>query len=278
MRGMPKSAPSLFSSTVVPEISCVYDATVPLPFSLREFVRAAQRFIDEHLAPVWGVEARLRVRRQTTRDAWALVFVDTEDQASADGWHDLTRTGMPLAKVFLRVLARETRDNYTRAEWDAEFRDAVSLTATHEIAEMLVDPAVTLCVQRPGFGLYGLEVADPCEEDGFRIDGFQMTDFVYPAWYETFHVEDSTKFDECGKCRRPFQILRDGYASIFRKGRWRDHCGSKAKLKRFRQEDRRGHRTRQRKRAGAMRPSATDRGRRPLSLSFARPARPRARR
>ena len=46
---------------------------------------------------------------------------------------------------------------------------------------MLVDPAVTLCVQRPGFGLYGLEVADPCEEDGFRIDGFKMTDFVYPA-------------------------------------------------------------------------------------------------
>jgi hypothetical protein len=109
MPGMAKSAPSLFSSTVVPEISCVYGATTPLPFSLGKFVRAAQRFIDEHLAPVWGVEARLRVRRKTRDGAWALVFVDTEDQASADGWHDLTRRGM-LAKVFLRVLAKEVRE------------------------------------------------------------------------------------------------------------------------------------------------------------------------
>ena len=62
---------------------------------------------------------------------------------------------MPLAKVFLRVLAKEMRENSTEKEFAAAFRDAVSLTATHEIAEMLVDPAVTLCVQRPGFGLYG---------------------------------------------------------------------------------------------------------------------------
>jgi hypothetical protein len=257
---MPKSAPSLFSSTVVPELSCVYAATVPLPFSMGAFVRAAQRFIDERLAPVWGVEARLRVRRKTRDGAWALVFVDTEDQASADGWHDLTERGMPLAKVFLKVLAKETRETSTKKEFGAAFRDAVTLTATHEIAEMLVDPAVTLCVQRPGFGLYGLEVADPCEEDGFRVDGFHMTDFVYPAWYEAFHAPGSTKFDECEKCHRPFQILRDGYASIFRKGRWRDHCGSKAKLKRFRAEDRRGHRTRQRKRAGGLKRSVTARG------------------
>jgi hypothetical protein len=80
-----KTAPSLFSSTVVPEISCVYAATVPLPFILGTFVRAAQRFINERLAPVWGVEARLRVRPRTRDGAWALVFVDTEDQASADG-------------------------------------------------------------------------------------------------------------------------------------------------------------------------------------------------
>lgn len=131
-----KTAPSLFSSTVVPEISCVYAATVPLPFRLGTFVRAAQRFINERLAPVWGVEARLRVRPRTRDGAWALVFVDTEDQASADGWHDLTERGMPLAKVFLRVLAKETRENSTEKEFPAAFRDAITLTATHEIAEI----------------------------------------------------------------------------------------------------------------------------------------------
>ena len=113
MRGMAKSAPSLFSSTVVPEISCVYAATIPLPFSLGTFVHAAQRFINERLAPVWGVEARLRVRRRTRDGAWALVFVDTEDQASADGWHDhrrrhAARQGLP-ARAGEGVRARRQR-------------------------------------------------------------------------------------------------------------------------------------------------------------------------
>jgi hypothetical protein len=252
-----KAASSFFSSAVVPEISCVYppQTRTKLPFSLQTFVAAAQRFVDEHLGPVWGVEARFRVRRQTRPGCWALVFVDTEPQAEADGWHDLTRAGMPLSKVFLRVLNQEIEETDPKAHHQA-FRDAVTLTATHEIAEMLVDPAVTLCVQRPGFGFYSL-VADPVEEKSFDIDGFAMTDFVYPAWYETFHKPNTAIFDHCELCHRPFQILKDGYASIYRRGRWRDHCGSRAKRSRFARENRDGHRTEQRKRSGRLKPSTT---------------------
>jgi hypothetical protein len=247
-------ASRFLSPAVVPEISCIVAAKTPLGFSLRKFVAAAQRFVDESLGPVWGVAAHLRIRRRTQPGCWALVFVDTERKASDDGWHDLTNDGLPLAKVFLRVLENEIADTDPQARAKA-FQDQVTLTATHEIAEMLVDPAITLCVQRIRFGIYSLEVADPVEEDGFRIDGFLMTDFVYPAWYEQFHKPDSTIFDQCRKCRRPFQILRTGYASIFRRGRWNDHSGSKAKRKRFEREDRRGHRSEQRKRSGHLRRS-----------------------
>ena len=235
---------------VVPEISCIVDAKTPLGFDLRTFVTAAQRFIDEHLGPVWGVAARLRIRRRTRPGCWALLFVDTEPQASDDGWHDLTADGFPLAKVFLRVL----ENDLTAADrlHSKAFQDEVTLTATHEIAEMLVDPAITLCVQRIGFGVYSLEVADPVEEDGFTIDGFKMTDFVYPSWYEQFHKPGSTRFDHCGKCQRPFHILKDGYASIFRRGRWNDHCGSRKKRAWFEREDRRGHRSEQRKHTGHL--------------------------
>jgi hypothetical protein len=244
----------LLAATVVPEISCIVSAQTPLGFSLPAFIAAAQRFVDQYLGPVWGVAARLRVRRKTRPGCWALVFVDTERQAQDDGWHDLTRDGLPLAKVFLRVLAKEITGTDPRARAQA-FRDEVTLTATHEIAEMLVDPAVTLCVQRVGFGVYSLEVADPVEEDGFDVDGFKMTDFVYPAWYEQFHRADSTTFDQCRKCRRPFHVLKTGYASILRRGRWSDHFGSRAKRARFEREDRKGHRTEQRKRCGHLKRS-----------------------
>jgi len=248
------AASRFLSPKVVPEISCIVSAKTPLGFDLPKFVAAAQRFVDEFLGPVWGVAARLKIRKKTRRGCWALVFVDTEPKASDDGWHDLTDEGLPLAKVFLRVLSQEIEEQDPDARARA-FQDEVTLTATHEIAEMLVDPAVTLCVQRIGFGVYSLEVADPVEEDGFEIDGFTMTDFVYPSWYEAFHKPGSTTFDQCRKCSRPFQILKTGYASIFRRGRWNDHAGSRAKRTRFALEDRRGHRTEQRKRSGRLKRS-----------------------
>lgn len=238
--------PAGLSRTVVPEISLVVSAKTPLGFSLPKFVAAAQRFVDEHLAPIWGVGARLRVRTRTRPGCWALVFVDTEHDASCDGWHDLTKGGMPLAKVFLRILLDDEKAKGPQ-NLAKRFRDQVTLTATHEIAEMLVDPATTLCVQRPGYGLYALEVADPVEEDGFAIAGFAMTDFVYPSWYEAFHKPRSTKFDHLGICSRPFELRKSGYASIYRSGRWSDHAGSREKRVRFAAEDRAGHRTELRK-------------------------------
>lgn len=246
---------AFFSRAVVPEISCIMSAKTPLGFNLHAFVAAAQRFVDERLAPVWGVSARLRVRKKTRPGCWALVFVDTERQARHNGWHDLTPAGMPMAKVFLHMLDREIghRDPAVRATL---LRNAVTTTATHEIAEMLVDPALSMCVQRFGYGLYSLEVSDPVEEDGFYIDRFLMTDFVYPSWYESFRKPGSTKFDECGLCKRPFHILKTGYASIFRKGRWTDRTGSPAKRKRFEAEDRAGHRTSQRRGAATLRKSS----------------------
>jgi hypothetical protein len=248
-RSHPLLASRFLSREVVPEISCIVSAKTPLPFDLPQFVTSAQRFIDEYLGPVWGVAARLKVRTKTRPGCWALVFVDTERDARDDGWHDLTEDGLPLAKVFLAILKRgaDGKDPKARAK---DFRDEATLTATHEIAEMLVDPAVTLCVQRVGFGIYSLEVADPVEEDGFDVGGFRMTDFVYPSWYEQFHKAGSTRFDQCGKCQRPFHILASGYASILRQGRWHDHSGSAAKAARFAREDRNGHRTEQRKRSG----------------------------
>src|SRR5580765_3311830 len=119
------AASTFLSPAVVPEISCIVSAETPLGFNLPKFVAAAQRFIDEYLGPVWGVAARLRIRRKTHPGCWALLFVDTERQASDDGWHELTDDGFPLAKVFLRVLNKEitVKDPKKRAK---AFQDAVT--------------------------------------------------------------------------------------------------------------------------------------------------------
>src|ERR1700729_3153338 len=52
---------------------------------------------------------------------------------------------------------------------------------SHEILEMLVDPETNRSVFDEGVGRI-VEVADPVEWHGYRLDGVYVSDFVLPAW------------------------------------------------------------------------------------------------
>ena len=81
----------------------------------------------------------------------------------------------------------------------------------------------------------------------FKVDGFDMTDFVFPSYFEAFRKPKSTKFDHQGKVTQPFQILKGGYQIVFKNGKWSQITGSAAKKKALAREDRRGHRSETRK-------------------------------
>src|SRR5258706_9552298 len=113
---------------------------------------------------------------------------------------------------------------------------------------MLVDPAINLWSSGPNSKwLYAYESADPVEELSFDLGGFAMTDFVYPSYFENFRKPRSTKFDYLGKVSRPYQLLSGGYQIVFKNGKETQVFGSKAKEERFKKEDRRQHRSAQRK-------------------------------
>jgi hypothetical protein len=87
---------------------------------------------------------------------------------------------------------------------------------------MLGDPDINLTVfvqdgDRPKGRLYAYEVCDACEDDsfGYTIDGVLVSDFVYPAWFESFRKAGSTQFDRQRHIRRPFDLLRGGYIGYF---------------------------------------------------------------
>lgn len=42
-----------------------------------------------------------------------------------------------------------------------------------------------------------------------------MSDFVYPAWFESFRQPGSTQFDYQQKITQPFQLLAGGYIGVF---------------------------------------------------------------
>ena len=225
-----------FNQGGVPTIACFNQATTPLGVDLNALIASMQEFVDLHVLPVWGTAAKLRKANDFVKGAWAMVFLDDADEAGALAYHDLTPDGLPVAKVFVKT----TRD-------DGEL---VSVSASHELVEMLVDPAINLMTTGPNPKLmYAYESADPVEALSFEVRGIQMTDFVYPSYFEAFHKPGSVQFDAMKKVKKPFQILPDGYQIVFKNGKWTQVSGSVRKEKSLSREDRRCHRSQQRPRA-----------------------------
>lgn len=226
-----KTIMAAFDHGQIPTIACVNKATVPLGVDFDALIKALQKFLDTCFVPVWGTPAKLIKSNDVIAGAWAIVFLDDADVANALGYHDLTPPPdvLPLSRVFVKTTLADGQK--------------VSVTACHELAEMMVDPAINLWTEGPKGVLYAYEMSDAVEEVEFNIDGIAMSNFVYPAYFELFRKPNSAQFDYAKKVTRPFQILSGGYSIIRKGGKVTQIFGSKAKEKRFKKEDRRGHRS-----------------------------------
>jgi hypothetical protein len=222
-----------FDHGQVPKIACVNKATVDLGVDFDRLIPALQKFLDEHFVPVWGTPATLVKATKPLAGAWSIVFLDDADAANALGYHDLTKNGLPLSKIFVKTTIADGQK--------------VSVTACHELAEMMVDPAINLWADGPNASLYAYEMCDAVEEDEFVIDGIAMSDFVYPAYFELFRKPKSTQFDYLDLITRPFELRKGGYSLVRKGDKITQIFGSKAKERRFDGEDRRLHRSEYRK-------------------------------
>jgi hypothetical protein len=164
------------------DVAVINASTVLNDDVVERAVRAFQTQVSRDFAPVWGINADLAFFPRDTDPAalpqgsWWVVLLDNTDQAGLLGYHDLTTTGLPLGKVFART------DQMYHHHW--------TVTASHELLEMLVDPWINLTMfWQPDANsgvLYAYEVCDAVESDryGYRIGRTLVTDFVYPAWFE----------------------------------------------------------------------------------------------
>jgi hypothetical protein len=192
------------------QISVINESTVLADTDVTPVVAVLQKQVTNDFRPVWGIDAELAIVPKGTQPAtgsWWLVLLDDSDQANALGYHDLTTEGLPIGKVFA------TSDLKAGTSW--------TVTASHELLEMLGDPNINLTVfvqnNNTAGTLYAYEVCDACEDDslGYQIDNILVSDFVYPSWFESFRAEGSTQFDRMNKIQSPLQLLAGGYIGIF---------------------------------------------------------------
>ena len=205
-------------------ISILNESNVVTDDEVIEATADLQTQVSRDFAEAWGIEAQLTFvprNSQPAEGSWWLVILDNSDQAGALGYHDTTNEGLPLGKVFAAT------DKQEGTNW--------TVTASHELLEMLADPGINLAalIQSNGSGmLYAYEVADACEADnyGYNIGNTLVSDFVYPAWFESF-TPAGARLDKQGYIDKPLQILPGGYISVLdlaSSSGWQQTTGEKA--------------------------------------------------
>jgi hypothetical protein len=175
-----------------------------------------------HVAAAWG-----QVVWQIVDDANAAgfeisLFDDDEELQDAYGWHTVTDAGTPYARVFLNSIL----DNGGR--W-LHSSLSVSATVSHEVCELIGDPAANQWAQSGRGGFYAMELCDPVESDTYEVrlrNGARVSvsDFVYPDWFNPFAPAGS-RFDHMRILTKPFEIAPDGYSMQMTGGRVRSKYG-----------------------------------------------------
>jgi hypothetical protein len=219
-------------------IACINKATVDLGVPFDKLTATLQKCFDQHFLPVWGYPVKLYNTGVAKPSDWQFVYFDDADTAGALGYHELTQDGQPISKIFVKTTLADNQ--------------LVSVTACHELFEMVIDPLANLWAEAPDGTEYAYEMSDPVEEDTFLVDGIQMSNFVHPSWFEPFKHPDGTKYDHLGLLKKPFSMTKGGYVIVKNKGKVTQQYGSKAKEKRFLKEDRLDHRSEYRKPKGLL--------------------------
>jgi hypothetical protein len=169
------------------------------PAALEAVARALQIQVDRDFFPAWGQRAQvlaLGPGEAAPKGAWPLTLLDKPQYGL--GVH-LDQRGRPFAEV--------------------EATDDWSVTASHELLEMLEDPLGQKFVSAPDIAPgapahrvnYLVEVADPCETFAYSIDGVQVSDFVTRDFYDP--AAAGVAVDFLGRLAGPFDVPPGGYLS-----------------------------------------------------------------
>jgi len=173
---------------------------------LTQVASALSKQVQRDFQPFWRVEATVDAflsLEDVPVDTWPIVVMRNVEGAA--GFHE-DKNGQPFAVV--------------------EFGDDWSLTASHELLEMLADPfgrrlrARNLLDQAIQLKLparrvrYLVEVCDPSESDEFsyQINGVPVSDFYTPHFFDPVKAP-GVRYSFTGAIDSPRKVLAGGYIS-----------------------------------------------------------------
>jgi len=172
------------------------------PSDVAMVAAALQKQATRDFGPVWDVQATVDAF-PTLEDVpvgyWPMIVKDDIGQPGAAGIH-LDKDGQPFALITMS--------------------DSWSLTASHEMLEMLADPFGNRVIAgrspKRGQGRveFLVEVCDPSEaaEFGYTSNDVLVSDFYTPHFFDPVQ-SPATRYSFTSAIKKPRTILRGGYIS-----------------------------------------------------------------
>lgn len=172
-------------------LTLVVQTTAVPKSDVTAYLAAQQAQLDKDFSPAWGGSATF-----VAEGGWPIYLEDTSDVAGALGYHDVDASGVPYARVFVKTSAR------AGISWQS--------VASHEVLEMLADANATTTVVGPDGCNWYREVGDPCEDLSYFVNSVELSDFVFPSWFDP---NGQRPFDKLGGLSAPFTVTPGGYAA-----------------------------------------------------------------
>jgi hypothetical protein len=192
-----------FSTSGITHVALVSEVGAEISASeLARVTAALQKQVIRDMLPIWHVVATVN-HFPSLDDVpigyWPVIIRDDIGFQGAAGIH-LDEDGQPFSLVQMS------------AGW--------SLTASHEVLEMLCDPFGNRVVAsdsiKPGQGRveYLVEVCDPSEAEPFsyRVNGQVVSDFYTPRFFDPL-ASPGTRYSFTNAIKAPRSVLRGGYLS-----------------------------------------------------------------
>ncbi|MEU6323684.1 hypothetical protein [Streptomyces sp. NPDC047009] len=187
---------------LVTQLALVSETSQINSSQLNRVAAALQKQVLRDFSPIWNIPATVDAfdrLEDVQLGYWPMIVKDDIGQPGAAGVHQ-DNNGQPFSLI--------------------QYSDSWSLTASHEMLEMVCDPYGHRLVAgqspKPDQGMveFLVEVADPSEapENGYTVNGLLMSDFFTPHFYDPV-AAPGVRYSFTGKLDGPRKILPGGYIS-----------------------------------------------------------------
>lgn len=216
---------------MTPHIAII-DLSGNIPFTQLQAVTAAvQKQIDLHASPNWldvenkPLSANLVVYRsmaEVPNGAWPVTIENNIEPTSQTATTQLASMSKFYSATLYGYHLVNNGTPYARLLYTSSYSKVLS----HELLEMLVNPfldryiGIEIYSETPGEEKVIQEIADPVQTTTYQIDGIEVSNFIFPAWYHVTKISGE-KYDYLGLITEPKGILDGGYKSFLsRTGEW----------------------------------------------------------